>query len=957
MLQGKGLWAYRETELASALQMAPNMGITHILYKVGQGPYQGKAPFYLDPPAGKAASLAQKIRNAGLTPLAWSFTTLGNPQFEADMVEWAFNDGFAGFVFDVENACSGRFTAAIELGQRLKSKGIDQTKLFLCSYPTPLSLHSDLPYNQLGAYCNGGLMPMSYGTYLQPPNVVIDNWTYTEENTWMQQQGFSLSIYPVLGFYKSDPPAQPGDWFTQAEAQQWLDRLQPYQPTFFSLFTAAVVKPEYYTPVRTFPIGAPPSPGGPRWVKDLNGAVVFGVAGGNGTQKTALLYGSQVNATGNAITTSDGARWLAISTDATSGWVKETALAAQNPGPWPALGAPPTPPPGHLVTVWSTTELNVRRLPEVRPETLAGRVPTATRLTIIQNTAQAPQWINKIGQWINVRIDPNGPQGWVAAWYVTDRDPVVPTPAGLKVEVVSPQAGFLNVRSGPSTANGIIEAVDDGAVMEALESEAEVQRKVGQAGRWLMVRTPGGKPGYAAAWYLKLHEETPIPPPPPPAGLRYVKVNSPEWGLKVRSGAGTQFEPPVWWVPHNTILESREDPAATVAKLGKDGEWLQVRTPALKEGYVAAWYLTAPDSPDARVKVDDHTLPYGQSAWPFGIHATTLGDDALSKDEIQSLYQGKAVKGWIFFTEAVGKVAAAIQPNDVLRQRLWDWAQAGYGVIVRLNHGYEPNGTLPPSQDYDGFAAACARWVELYLKRDELASTQYAWVIQIANEQNNPREHPGGAAHPVEHITPELYARAFNKAYAAIKAVLPNALVAPGAIDPYNAAFLPLLGNQRYKPLDYFQTMLINITALDAIILHAYTHGPFLERLTSLETFADPFLNDHYFDFQTYRQFAERIPAQWKDAPLYITETNHICRQPSAPLCNQEQDHGWINANIGWVRAAYAEIDRWNNTPYAQQIRALLLYRWRGDAWTLRDKSQILEDFKQALDHDYRWRK
>ncbi len=67
--------------------------------------------------------------------------------------------------------------------------------------------------------------------------------------------------------------------------------------------------------------------------------------------------------------------------------------------------------------------------------------------------------------------------------------------------------------------------------------------------------------------------------------------------------------------------------------------------------------------------------------------------------------------------------------------------------------------------------------------------------------------------------------------------------------------------------------------------------------------------------------------------------------------------NGWINRNIGWVQAAYAEIHRWNSTPHAQQIHCLLLYRWQGDEWEIRTKDQIQEDFRQALRNDYRWRK
>ncbi|MBN1247820.1 MAG: hypothetical protein JXC32_09190, partial [Anaerolineae bacterium] len=226
------------------------------------------------------------------------------------------------------------------------------------------------------------------------------------------------------------------------------------------------------------------------------------------------------------------------------------------------------------------------------------------------------------------------------------------------------------------------------------------------------------------------------------------------------------------------------------------------------------------------------------------------------------------------------------------------------------------------------------------------------WTIQIANEQNNPREHPGGFEDPTEHITAERYADAFNRTYAAIKRVLPNTIICPGAVDPYNYMPLWALGGQRWRPLDYFETMMAKINVLDGIILHAYTHGPDPKRVTHLKRFGDGTgpLWDHYYDFQTYRVFMERIPVRWRDVPVYLTEMNHIHRPAG------EHDQGWINANVGWVRAVYAEIDRWNQMPYAQQIRCGLLYRWIGDAWSLHDKKEILTDFRQALASDYRWR-
>ena len=57
------------------------------------------------------------------------------------------------------------------------------------------------------------------------------------------------------------------------------------------------------------------------------------------------------------------------------------------------------------------------------------------------------------------------------------------------------------------------------------------------------------------------------------------------------------------------------------------------------------------------------------------------------------------------------------------------------------------------------------------------------------------------------------------------------------------------------------------------------------------------------------------------------------------------------------MRAAYAEIDRWNRAN-KQKIRSLLLYRWPqvpGDRWGIEGKAGVIEDFKQALGPRYQW--
>lgn len=937
-LHGKGLWAWRLWELDRALTIVPSMGVTHILYKVGQGPLGQKKGFVIDNPG----NVAKRIRNAGCTPIAWSFTTLGDPDFEAQMAIDAFQWGFAGFVFNAEDATKGRHEAAEALGKKLQDANLDTERVYLCSYPTPLTHHTTIPFDEMGRYCRGGLMPMAYGTFLKPPEVVIDRWTFEQNTAWMQQQGLALPIYAVLGPYTDNFAQEP---MTQDVLQTWLDSLAKYSPSFFSIYTAAALIPEHYAPIRAFVLASAPAPSRTAWVHSLGGAALFASAAKEATPFTALRYGTEVELLETPVTI-NGVSWQRVRTRTVEGWLKETQLKPESPGPWPALPQVPTPPTGHLLTVWATAELNIRSQPAIRPETLVGRIPRGTRLRVVQDKDKALQWVGKSGSWIRAQIEPEGPTAWLAAWYLSTFDPTKPSTPGIKLRIHDPESGSVTVYTGPSKTHDIAEQILHDAVVFSLESDGETLRKMGEAEDWLRVRTFNGTEGFVAGTFLRPYVRTVFE-------AHYVLVASPHAGLHLRASPNANAASG-WWLPHATVLESLEAPDVTADKLEQSGAWLRVRTPSLREGFAPVELLQVPAAPDTRQPVTDAKLPLGRSAWLFGMHAADIADDTPPHQQrIRQLFESKGKRGWVLFTQTLG-THANMGYSEELRQRLWDWAKAGYGVIVRLNHAYYPSGTLPDSPLYDAFAATCARWVELYLKHSEEPPSRYTWIIQIGNEPNNLKEHPGDIGVIRENITPQLYARAFNKVYASIKGVLPHVMVAPAAVDPYNSKRM-LLINRRYRPLEYFQEMLDRIPELDALILHAYTHGPSVSAITALTRFSE-FMTDHYFDFRTYRQFMERIPAKWKHVPVIIGEANHICRAPDAPICEDPHHQGWVNANFNWVRAAYQEIHSWNATPHMQQIQGLLLYRWMGDQWQLHDKDQILRDFTQAMENDYRWR-
>jgi hypothetical protein len=847
VLKGKGLWAYRSKELDRTLEIAPEIGATHVLYKVGQG-----GTYYDD-----MAEIAGSIEEAGLVPLAWMWVLLDDPKAEAQVVVRAFDDGFKGFVFDTEaGRCRNRFEQAERLGQYLGVAGLEFDRLYNCSYMT-ISQHPELPYEQMNEFCRGGFMPMSYGTFFAPESTVphdeqarrvIDEWTYGHFDYWSRRWGYRLPLYPVLAPYH--------DVFGNVrmgpeEFQKWLDRLAAHSPTFFSVFTTAVIDDGLLPILRDFEL-------------------------------------SEENV----------------------GETESRTYVRSLQG-----------------------RLNIRLDPSTEHPPIA-RVDEGEALEALEGQDDVREKVGKDGEWIKVRA-PDGSDGYVAAWHVVQhREPLE---VGLRVQVVSPDLGFLYMVPAPTSLRPPITRVELGEVLDVIEPADSARDKVGQTGQWIYVRTDDGIEGCLAAQYLSIYDEEEQGEP-----ISHLVVFS-SAGLNLRKSEGTG-DPPVWKLGDRTVLEVQEDTSRVVSKIGKD-KWIRVRTPSLREGYVNALYVRPKKAADKRQPVEDVDLPRGECAWLFGIHAA----GATSPADFRFLFEGTGKTGWVLFTEAVG-----VDPNHGGGHDYSPWSGDGHGVIVRLDNAYSSDGTVPVRSKYPEFARACARYVE---------NSKGCFIWVIGNEPNNVREHPGGAKKPVEHVGPEMFAEAFNMVRQAIKEVQPEAIVVPGAVDPYNTYPWKNMSGQRYRPLDYFKELMSCIEDLDGVALHTYTHGMDVSLITRPTLFRDAFLEpgtprEHYYDFQAYRSFAEAIPDKWRDRPIYLTETNHWVAVEHWPR-NEDEARlvGWLNKDKGWVRAAYSEINRWNCTPFAQQIQCLLLYRWNGDAWAIDKMDQVHADFRGALSKDYRWRR
>ena len=178
----------------------------------------------------------------------------------------------------------------------------------------------------------------------------------------------------------------------------------------------------------------------------------------------------------------------------------------------------------------------------------------------------------------------------------------------------------------------------------------------------------------------------------------------------------------------------------------------------------------------------------------------------------------KGRTGWVLVTEEIG-----YDPNAHSAPDYSDWSDAGFGVLVRLNNGYTPGGTIPHSRQYDSFAKRCANHV---------GDSRGAHIWIIGNEMNHANEQPGvsfsaGGFTAEELITPDKYAACFKKVRDAIKSLRghENDQVVLGAVAPYTAVF-GYPGNEGKNWVTYFTDILQRLGAdVDGIALHAYTHG------------------------------------------------------------------------------------------------------------------------------------
>ncbi|OQY48385.1 MAG: hypothetical protein B6242_02480 [Anaerolineaceae bacterium 4572_78] len=343
------------------------------------------------------------------------------------------------------------------------------------------------------------------------------------------------------------------------------------------------------------------------------------------------------------------------------------------------------------------------------------------------------------------------------------------------------------------------------------------------------------------------------------------------------------------------------------------------------------------------------TTPKGESQYIYGLH--DAGGEQLL------IYNGQP-RGWILITEAIRATPHEMHGSYHNYQEI---ANNGFGLVVRLNYDYGPEGTIPRQEEYDNFATRASNFIRS-------SPGCHIWII--GNEMNFEREQPRKrGSNEAEVITPRRYAECFKKVRHAIRGVAghQNDQVIVGAIGPWNAQTsydadphgaysankIPNApGSYPYFGffgdfIKYLTDILLAIgpNDLDGIAIHAYSHGYDANLVFSDDKMGPPF-QKYCYHFRTYRDQMNAIPQQFRHLPVYLTEANGDTNPDGTK---------WPDVNSGWIKNAYQEINNWNQADN-QQIRCVLIYRWIDhDDWSIMHKGQVHQDLRDAVAYGYTW--
>jgi len=223
-LCGKGIWLAHSHDLQRATEMATQIEGTHLLVKVGHG------PIYFPE---TTRNLITRIRTLGFHPAAWLPITNQAPEQAIHAIVHALEIGYEALVLHLGTTdLTGEQVKP--LADALDNVEIPRARLYIAS--PPLSHMSDTQVmNELVPFCQGGWMPLAFGTWGGSAEDVIDREIYQALGDLSLAWDKTPEVYPVLSpsYGAADATYLPEEFIP------WIDGITRHGVDFFSVYHTA----------------------------------------------------------------------------------------------------------------------------------------------------------------------------------------------------------------------------------------------------------------------------------------------------------------------------------------------------------------------------------------------------------------------------------------------------------------------------------------------------------------------------------------------------------------------------------------------------------------------------------------------------------------------------------------------------------------------------------------------
>jgi hypothetical protein len=226
-LCGKGVWLAHSSDLERAVEMAMRIGGTHLLIKVGHGPYYFPEV---------TREMVRRVHTLGLYPLAWVQLTSHASQEAHKAVIESLTRGYEAVVLFLT---PGRGVPAQlrALAEALINAEVPPQRLMLASQPLPY-LQDRTALEALVAVCQGGWMPFCFPGGGRTAQQLIDQDVYHAMGDLSLIWGKTPEIYPVLSSVEG---AEGEDLLPEAFIP-WVEGIARHGVDFFSVYHTAGIE-------------------------------------------------------------------------------------------------------------------------------------------------------------------------------------------------------------------------------------------------------------------------------------------------------------------------------------------------------------------------------------------------------------------------------------------------------------------------------------------------------------------------------------------------------------------------------------------------------------------------------------------------------------------------------------------------------------------------------------------